>query len=545
MVNPKTKKMFGDILVEGGLITPTQLHQALAYAREREIKLGMALQELGFVNELAVAKTLATQLAMPFLDLEKIVIDAEIVILVPELTARKYKVLAIGRKPGEMLVAFADPLNIFAVDEITRILQSKVVICVAVESRISAAIDRIYTSSERQAPLEGSAEESLAVSAVNDLLLQAVRQEASDIHLEPTELGLRARFRVDGIMRLIKEFPQDLQPSIVSRIKVMSQLDIGEKRKPQDGRFEAPVSGKSFDVRVSTLPTNYGEKIVMRLLDKSKVKIELTELGLTPEQQTIFEKHLAYPHEIILVTGPTGSGKTTTLYAALNRINSIQKNIITVEDPIEYELAGVNQVQVNPKAQLSFASALRSILRQDPDIIMIGEIRDVETAEIAIQAALTGHLVLSTLHTNDACGAISRLIDMSIPPFLIASALGTVIAQRLVRVLCTDCRESFNPPAKVQEDLGLEYSEQLILHRSKGCPKCDNSGYKGRIAIYEILPITNAIQALIMVKASSHELFRQAIKEGFTSLHTSGIEKLLAGVTSIDEVMRVTMDARE
>ncbi|MBU0482358.1 MAG: Flp pilus assembly complex ATPase component TadA [Proteobacteria bacterium] len=546
MAQIKTKKRFGDILVDGGLLTATQLHQALSYASDREIKLGMALQELGFVNDVAVARTLATQLRMPFVDLEKIVIDPEIVTAIPELMARKFKVVAIGRKPGEILVAFADPLNIFATDELTKHLKEKLVPCVAVESRVVSAIDRLYANTD--APIismEGSAEESEAVTMVNDMLLQAVREEASDIHLEPNEKSLRVRFRVDGMMRVVKEFPSELHPSIVSRIKVISQMDIGERRKPQDGRFEIPVSGRDFDVRVSTLPINYGEKIVMRLLDKSKVKIDMRDLGLEAEQQKLFEKHLYNPHEIILVTGPTGSGKTTTLYSALNLINSVDKNIVTVEDPVEYELAGVNQVQVNPRADLTFSSALRSILRQDPDVVMIGEIRDVETAEISIQAALTGHLVLSTLHTNDACGAVTRLIDMGIPPFLISSALGAVIAQRLVRVLCKKCREPFNPPQTLQEELGIDYDPELTFYRAKGCARCDHTGFKGRVAIYEVLSLSSALEDLIMERASTHELYRLAVSEGMVTLRRSGILKVISGQTSLEEVLRVAMEVRD
>jgi type IV pilus assembly protein PilB len=546
MTRAKPQKRFGDILIDGGLISATQLHQALAYAADRKIKLGMALQSLGFVSDVAVAKTLASQLNIPFFDLEKIVIDAEIVAAIPELVARRHKVIALGRKPGEILVAFADPLNIFAFDEISKHLKEKIVMSVAAESGIVAAIDRMYEqkSAARASAVSGNAEESQAVTAVNDMVLHAVRDGASDIHLEPTEKFLRVRFRVDGLMRVNREFPMELHPSIISRIKVLANMDIGERRKPQDGRFEIPVSGRDFDVRVSTLPIKNGEKIVMRLLDKSRVRIDLQELGLDPEQETLFKKHLYHPHEVILVTGPTGSGKTTTLYAALNLINSIDKNIVTVEDPVEYELAGINQVQVNPRADLTFASALRSILRQDPDVVMIGEIRDVETAEITIQAALTGHLVLSTLHTNDSCGSITRLIDMGIPPFLIASALGAVIAQRLVRRLCKDCRTPFQPPRKIQEELGLTYDQDLVFYQIKGCPKCEHTGYRGRMAIYEILSISTSLENLIMERASAHELYRQALKDGLVSLRRSGIAKVLDGRTSLDEVMRVTMDTK-
>jgi type IV pilus assembly protein PilB len=545
MDQAKPKKRFGDILVDGGLITATQLHQALAYASDRRIKLGMALQKLGLVNDVAVAKTLASQLGLPFVDVEKIVIDSEIVNAIPELVARKYKVIALGRKPGEVLVAFADPLNIFAIDEVKKHSKGNIVMSVAAESKIIAVIDWVYDQqSAHTSASPGNVEESEAVKAVNDMMLQAVKGGASDIHLEPTEKFLRVRSRVDGVMRVNRELPLELHPSIISRIKVLAHMDIGEKRKPQDGRFEMPVGGRDFDVRVSTLPIKNGEKVVMRLLDKSRVKIDLQELGLDPDQVALFKKHLYRPHDVILVTGPTGSGKTTTLYAALNLINSIEKNIVTVEDPVEYELAGVNQVQVNPRADLTFASALRSILRQDPDVVMIGEIRDVETAEITIQAALTGHLVLSTLHTNDSCGSITRLIDMGIPPFLIASAVGAVIAQRLVRRLCKDCRTPFNPPPKIQKELGLAYDPERVFYQIRGCPKCEHTGYFGRMAIYEILSITPNLETMIMERASAHELYRQALNDGLVSLRRSGIAKVVDGLTSLDEVLRVTMDSR-
>jgi type IV pilus assembly protein PilB len=542
---PGKRKKFGDILVEGGLITATQLHQALAHGKERDIKLGEALLALGFVNEMAVARTVAKQLKIPFVDFDKIVVDPEVARLVPETVARKYKVIALGKRPGEVLVAFADPLNIFAADDIARYVTDKVVTCVGIESQIMAAIDRVYAGQKPVAKMEREVEEeSAAVSVVNDLILQAVRQGASDIHIEPTAENLRVRYRVDGLLRSAGQFPLEMHPSMVSRLKIMSQLDIGERRKPQDGRLEIPVSGREFDVRVSILPLNNGEKVVLRLLDKSQVKIDLSSLGFEPDHLKLFVEHLHRPHEIILVTGPTGSGKTTTLYGALNHINAIEKNIVTVEDPVEYELTGINQVQVNRKADLTFANSLRSILRQDPDVIMIGEIRDAETAEIAIQSALTGHLVLSTLHTNDASGAITRLIDMDIPPFLIASAVGLVLAQRLVRMLCPLCREPFSPPEALQQEMGLAFHPNRTIYRAKGCPKCDGSGFKGRVAIYETLPVSTAVEELIMNKATSHEIFRQAQAEGMQSLRQAGIAKVLAGVTSLDEVLRVTLDTR-
>lgn len=536
------KKRFGDILVDGGLITATQLQQALGFAKEEGIKLGVALLQLGFVDEMAVAQTLSEQLKIPFVDIAKIVVDPEVVRIIPEIIARKYKVIAIGRKEGQLLVAFADPLNIFAMDDIDRQVQDNVVVCVAVESKIIAAIDRAYQK-QSVGELGGRdrGDESEAVAIVNDLLLSAVRQEASDIHIEPGLESVRARLRVDGVLSVVEEYPIEMLPNIVSRIKIMAGLDIGERRKPQDGRFDIPVSGREFDVRTSTLPLSKGEKVVLRLLDKSKIKIHLQDLGFSTSQYQVFSEHLQHPHEIILVTGPTGSGKTTSLYGALNQINDIHRNIVTVEDPVEYELDGVNQVQVNPKAELTFASALRSILRQDPDVVMIGEIRDVETAEIAIQAALTGHLVMSTLHTNDSAGAITRLIDMGIPPFLIASSLGLVVAQRLVRLLCPQCKKQFSVAEETQLELGLTFDPDLKFHKAVGCSQCDNSGYRGRLGIYEMLPISDKIEMLIMEKSSSHAIFRGAQQEGLVSLREAGLDKVRLGVTSLDEVLRVSM----
>lgn len=543
MEAPK-KKRFGDILVSGGLITATQLQEALNYGKENGVKLGGALKELGFVNETAVAKTLAAQLEIPYVDLSKIVIDPEIVHLLPELLARKHKLVAIGRKGGQLLVAFSDPLNIFAIDEVNQKIKESLVVCVATESQIMHAIDSAYAKMEQSRGGDSDVDESEAVAIVNELFLLAVRDDASDIHIEPAGKMVRARIRVDGLLHVAKEYPGDTLPNIVSRIKILAGLDIGERRKPQDGRFEMPVAGREFDIRASTLPLSRGEKVVLRLLDKSKINIDLTHLGFSEEQLTIFSKHLNNPHEIILVTGPTGSGKTTTLYGALNRINSIDRNIVTVEDPVEYELHGINQVQVNVKADMTFSSALRSILRQDPDVVMIGEIRDAETAEIAIQAALTGHLVMSTLHTNDAAGAITRLIDMGIPPFLIASSVGLVVAQRLVRILCPQCREEFVASRQLQSNLGLQYEEDRTLFKPVGCSSCDNSGYKGRVAIYEILSVSEEIEALILQRGSSHAIFRQARKEGLVSLRQAGLEKAISGQTSLEEVLRVSMGSK-
>ena len=544
------RKRFGDILVESGLVTPTQIQRALEYGQAHNIKLGQSLKELGLVDDLTVAKTIARQLAFPYVDFDKIVIDPQAVRLIPEVTARKYKLIALGRRPGEILVAFADPLNIFAIDEVSKILEDKLVLCVAVEERIAQAIDQYYQSG-RESTIKGGDSsddefvDSKVIELVNELMLAAMNEDASDVHIEPVGDKVRVRFRVDGLLRVAREQPIDMLPAIVSRIKILSRLDIGERRKPQDGRFELPISGRAFDIRVSTLPLNDGEKVVMRLLDKAKVKVDLKFLGFEPEQQRIFEKHLRRPHEIILVTGPTGSGKTTTLYGALNLINSVDKNIITVEDPVEYELMGVNQVQTNLKAGRTFASSLRSILRQDPDVIMIGEIRDAETAEIATQAALTGHLVLSTLHTNDASGAISRLVEMGIPPFLIASSLGLVLSQRLLRRLCLHCRQKYEMAATLRQDFGLTVEQAASCYQSVGCNECDHSGYRGRVAIYEVFAMSKEIERLIMANASSRDIYRQAMAEGLVSLRQAGINKMLEGLTSASEVYRVSMEEME
>ena len=535
------RKRFGDILVDGGLINVTQLAQALEYGKDNDIKLGQAVRDLGFVTEEAVAHALSTQLEIPYVDLTQIVLDPEVVASIPEQLARKHKLLAIGKRPGEILVALADPLNIFAIDDISSHLTEKLIPCVAMESILLTTIDRNYGNSSTDMNDQDDGDTSLAVQAVNDILIDAVREDASDLHIEPDLTVVRIRCRVDGLLKIIKEYPIDMFSSIISRIKIMGQLDIGERRKPQDGRFEIPIAGKDFDIRVSILPLSKGEKAVLRLLDKSKVRVDLSDLGFAPSQQKKITEHLAMPHEIILVTGPTGSGKTTTLYGALNQINSPDKNIITVEDPVEYEMSGINQVQVNTKADLTFVSALRSILRQDPDVIMIGEIRDPETAEIAIQAALTGHLVLSTLHTNDSCGAVARLLDMGIPPFLIASSLGLVIAQRLPRKLCTNCKKQIPITDAIKALFSQPLPTDAIIYGTEKCSMCEDTGFKGRTAIYEMLEITPALEQLIMDKASSGSLAQQAKADGFINLRQAGLAKVLNGITSLDEVLRLSL----
>ncbi len=536
------RKRFGDILVEGGLITMSQLEQALSYGKSNEVKLGQALLVLGIVTEEAVARTISSQLQIPYVDLANIVLDSEIIAMIPEHVARKNKLIAIGKRPGEILVALSDPNDIYAMDEAGHHVTGKLIPCVAMESLLLKAIDEYYSDGYETVDYEQE-DEGEAVAAINEVLLLAAKEEASDIHIEPDLQSVRVRIRVDGLLKKVKEYELKLLPSLISRIKILAMLDIGEKRKPQDGRFEIPVAGREYDIRVSILPLNNGEKVVLRLLDKSKIKISLNDLGFEEDQQQLFEKHLALPHEIILVTGPTGSGKTTTLYGALNRINSQDKNIITVEDPVEYELSGVNQVQVNVKAELTFVSALRSILRQDPDIIMIGEIRDGETAEIAIQSALTGHLVMSTLHTNDSCSAVARLLDMGIPPFLIASALGLVLAQRLPRKLCPHCKKAMVIDGTVGDYFSGPSYQGREIYTPVGCGQCESIGFKGRVAIYELLEISESIEKIIMNRGSSREIHRQAKSEGFATIRDAGLQKVLSGQTSLDEVVRLSLDA--
>ena len=537
------KKRLGDILVDEGVISQAELIQALDYGKQKGLKLGQALKELGMADETAVTKALSNQLRIPLINLEKIVLDPALGQVVPEMLARKHLLVPVGKKEGKILVAMADPLNIYAFDEVSRSAKAKVEACIAPESQIRSALERLYAKEAAAPSATEETEENEAVSIINETILEGVKSGASDIHIEPMETHLRIRHRVDGVLQSVKQLSLDLHPSMVSRLKVMSGLDIGEKRRPQDGRFQMSVTGREIDFRVSTLPTSKGEKVVLRLLDKASIRHSLGELGLEEDQRYLLEKNLKNPHGMILVTGPTGSGKTTTLYACLNIINSVDKNIVTVEDPVEYELEGINQVQVNPKADLTFANALRSILRQDPDIVMIGEIRDSETSEIAIQAALTGHLVLSTLHTNTSAGAITRLLDMEIQPFLIASSLYLVVAQRLLRRLCPACKRPFVPEKELIEQWGLE--GPLELFSPVGCQECNNTGYRGRLAIFEMLEITPAIEVLIMRKAGASDILGQAKGQGTKTLRESGLDKAVAGITSLDEVFRVTMDAKE
>ncbi|MBI4598510.1 MAG: type II/IV secretion system protein [Candidatus Omnitrophica bacterium] len=477
------------------------------------------------------------------IELENYLIKPEVIQLVPEALARKHVVMPVFKIGETLTVAMKDSLDVIAIDGLRLKTKCDIKTVVASETSIRQAIDQYYGAASAAAaagpkkPMkeEEAAGEPPVIRMVSQLVMEAVKDRASDIHIEPGEGTLRTRFRVDGVLREVSGPPLHLHAAVVSRIKVLSRLDIAEKRKPQDGRFRMKMEETDIDLRVSTIPTQHGEKVVMRLLDSSSARLSLAQLGMDEATRHAVERFIASPHGIFLVTGPTGSGKTTTLYAALHLINSQALNILTIEDPVEYQLAGVNQVQVNPKAEITFASALRAFLRQDPNVIMVGEIRDRETVEIAVQAALTGHLVFSTLHTNDAPSSLTRLVDMGVEPFLIASGVIGVLAQRLVRVICQACKASYAPePAVVRE---FQLPEAAMLTRGKGCAACQQTGYKGRIGIYELLAMTSEVKDLVVAKAAAH-----AIREAahIRTLRDDGVAKALAGITTIEEVVRVT-----
>lgn len=488
-------------------------------------------------------------------------IDPELVKVLPISFARKYRLIPFQRKEDSVVIVFAPPLDLYALDEIKSLFGCEIEPVLALDHVVVNSINRVYERDKEMAEgieddTEGITEfdihepkdlldaddEAPIIRFVNSLLFQAVKEKASDIHLECFEKEVSVRFRKDGILHEITSVPKKLQASVISRVKIMAELDIAEKRKPQDGRIRVKVAGRDVDVRISTVPTTWGESVVMRLLDRSSVLLSLEDLGLKGEKLEVVEGLIRRPHGIILVTGPTGSGKTTSLYASLERINSPDKKIITVEDPVEYQIQGINQIQVNSKVNLSFANGLRSILRQDPDVILVGEIRDRETADIAIHASLTGHLVFSTLHTNDSASAITRLIDMEIEPFLVASSLMAVIAQRLLRLLCGSCKEPYNPSDDELEKIGLNRGQLKdgVVYRAKGCDKCFDMGYTGRSAIFEMLLIDDEIRNLTLGNVDSGQIKRNAIEHGMTTLRMDGASHVIRGLTSIDEVMRVT-----
>jgi len=556
----------GDLLTSAGLITEEQLQQALKYQTKSGERLGKTLISLGFVSEENILTLLERQLGVERVNLAQYSIDPETTLLISAQLAERHKVLPIEKKGRQLVLAMVDPTNFFAIDDVQMVTGLDVRPVIVSEQDFERGIANAYgvrdiveravskfqeeevvTSSEVQTSDDGP-----IISIVSGLITQAIRDRASDIHIEPLERMVRVRFRIDGVLREVVVFPRATHNAIVSRIKIMGNMDIAEKRTPQDGRIKVKEKGRDIDIRASTLPTVIGEKVVLRILDQSAVVLDITKLGFSAHNVKRYHHMYTQSYGMILVTGPTGSGKTTTLYSTLVALNSPGKNIITIEDPVEYMLDGINQILVNAKAGLTFASGLRSILRQDPNIIMVGEIRDGETADIAVRAALTGHLVLSTLHTNDAIGAIARLIDMGAEPFLVASSVLGVVAQRLVRVICPACKESYTLDhgspvyafleASLSGDWpGLPRKGEPIptLYRGKGCERCGGSGYKGRMTINEVMPITPDFQEGLIQRISARELFQIARKEGMVPMRQDGIIKVFEGFTTVDEVMRV------
>jgi len=551
------KKKLGELLMEAQDITQKQLEHALSEQRTNGKRLGETLIDLGYVTEVQMLHTLEQQMGVPFLSLSEVVLQDEALSAVPLFLAERYNVMPVRIEENRIVLAMNDPTNFYAIDDVRMVSGMEVAPVLAEAKDIRAAINNNYgvkgrvenavnklkdeevTATIRD--LADATENAPIVSIVNSLLDQAVHDKASDVHVEPEEDKVRVRFRVDGVLREVITFPRSTQASLLSRIKIMAEMDIAEKRLPQDGRIKIMKHGREIDVRVSTLPTILGEKVVMRILDKDAVDIKMNELGFSAKNLEIYKKMISNSYGLVLATGPTGSGKSTLLYATLMELNSVTKNIITVEDPVEYRIAGVNQVSVNNKAGLTFANGLRTILRQDPNIIMVGEVRDTETAEITINAALTGHLVLSTLHTNDAPGAITRLLDMGIEPFLIVSAVRGVVAQRLVRRICPDCKKQYTPGPDSDERilLGVGANEPLVLYKGEGCAQCKYTGYSGRLAIHEVMPILPEMKKLIMQHAPDQEIFALAQKQGTATIREDGIAKALNGQTTIDELVRV------
>ncbi|HET9310994.1 MAG TPA: ATPase, T2SS/T4P/T4SS family [Actinomycetota bacterium] len=554
----RKSKQLGQILIELDMITPEQLETALEEHRRTPKSLGRVLIDMGMIKEGDLVRALAEQVGLEFVDLSEHQIDPTATTLLPEALARRYRAIPIGERDGKLLVAMSDPANVYALDDIRTITNRDVQPLVAtaadveraiqkyagidgqVEALASVAADALESEDEQ---MEAALEDAPIVKLVNAIMTQAVGDRASDVHIEPAEKNVRIRFRVDGVLHEpMPPAPKNIQGGLISRLKVMAELNIAEKRVPQDGRISMKVGGRQLDLRLATLPTVFGEKVVIRILDKSQALLKLEDLGFLEGPYERFARSFRKPYGAILVTGPTGSGKSTTMYSTLNILNEEDKNIITVEDPVEYRLPGVNQMQVNPKAGLTFASALRSILRADPDIVLIGEVRDRETAMIAVEAALTGHLVLSSLHTNDAPSALTRLTEMDVETFLVASAIDSVVAQRLARKLCERCKVAHEPDESELMAAGFpegSWSQLEEIYRAQGCAACANTGYRGRMGLYEVMPMTEDIERLTVERASSEAIKAVALEQGMISLRDDGLEKVRMGVTSIEEIARV------
>jgi type IV pilus assembly protein PilB len=573
----------GETLLKDNLITPQQLKEALDYQRINGGRLASTLVKLGMLSDEEVTAMLSRQYGVSSVNLDLFEVDPAAVALVPQETAERYSVLPLSRVGATLTLAMVDPTNVFAIDDIKFMTGLSVEPVVVSETALNNAIAKYYgTSRELELArvmedlvaettnqtdygldvdvesiedqqeidlenLERMSEDAPVVKLVNVILVDALRRGASDIHVEPYEKEFRVRFRMDGVLYNIMSPPLKMRDALTSRLKIMARLDIAEKRLPQDGRIKIRVrlEGRSreLDFRVSTLPTIFGEKMVLRLLDKENLRLDMTQLGFEPESLEKFKRNIARPYGMVLVTGPTGSGKTSTLYSALQSLNTIDTNIMTAEDPVEFNLPGINQVQMKESIGLNFAAALRSFLRQDPNIILVGEIRDFETAEIAVKAALTGHMVLSTLHTNDAPSTISRLMNMGIEPFLVATSVNLIQAQRLVRKICKECKADFNAPVEALIDVGFSASasKDIKTFKGTGCNACNNTGYKGRIGLYEVMEVSDDLRELILVGASGLELRRKAIEEGMLTLRQSGLEKIRAGMTTVEEVVRETV----
>jgi len=559
----------GELLVANNLITREHLARSLEEQKESsgQLRLGTILIKNGFIAEQDLTSFLSKQYGVPSINLAELEVDPAVIKIIPVDVAQKYQIIPVNRAGSTLIVAMSDPSNIFAVDDIKFMTGYNVEVVVASEAALKASIDKFYDQSASLADvmgememedfevvgdeeevdvssLERATEDAPVVKLVNLILTDAIKKKASDIHIEPYERTFRVRYRIDGILYEVMKPPLKLKNAITSRIKIMAELDIAERRLPQDGRIKIKLGGgKDMDYRVSVLPTLFGEKIVMRLLDKSNLQTDLTKLGYEPDALARFQKEIHKPFGMVLVTGPTGSGKTVSLYSALAELNKPSENISTAEDPVEFNFAGINQVQMHEDIGLNFAAALRSFLRQDPDIIMIGEIRDFETAEIGVKAALTGHLVLSTLHTNDAPSTINRLLNMGIEPFLVASAINLITAQRLARRICGECKIVEEVPEKALIDAGVsaEEAKGFVCYKGAGCPKCNGTGYKGRVGFYQVLPMLEPIRELILNGANTAEIKRESMRLGIKTMRQSGLTKMMEGVTSLEEVLRTTV----
>ena len=559
----------GELLVRNNIVTKEQLAKALEEQKgsEGQLRLGSILTKNGLISEQDLITFLSKQYGVPSINLSEFEADAAVVKIIPADVAQKYQIVPVNRAGSTLIIAMTDPSNIFAIDDIKFMTGYNVEVVVASESAIKAAIDKYYDQSASLADvmgdldmedlevvdtadevdvssLERATEDAPVVKLVNLILTDAIKRKASDIHIEPYERSFRVRYRIDGVLYEVMKPPLKLKNAITSRIKIMAELDIAERRLPQDGRIKIKLGGgQDMDYRVSVLPTLFGEKVVLRLLDKSNLQLDMTKLGYEPDALHYFKEAIHKPFGMVLVTGPTGSGKTVSLYSALGELNKTTENISTAEDPVEFNFAGINQVQMHEDIGLNFAAALRSFLRQDPDIIMIGEIRDFETAEIAIKAALTGHMVLSTLHTNDAPATINRLLNMGVEPFLVASAVNLITAQRLARRVCSECKEPEEIPVQALIDAGVapEEAPSYVCYKGTGCSKCNNTGYKGRVGFYQVMPMLEEIRELILNGANTAEIKRESMRLGIKTMRQSGLTKLKEGVTSFEEVLRVTV----